>query len=106
MPQLIFLFLIFKTGACAAAPARDPRVKGFHAVRAPSLLPSQATSWQATIDSASGRTYYYHPVTRESRWRLEDASTDPQVLANMRIEAEMQELQAELRRLQVGEFCD
>ena len=41
-------------------------------------MPSSASHWKSATDPRTGRTYYYHELTRETQWRkpLELASSD------------------------------
>ena len=36
------------------------------------------TLWRSTVDPKSGRTYYYHKVTKETRWDKPDEMCDPE----------------------------
>lgn len=38
---------------------------------------SGATQWRSTVDPKSGRTYYYHKGTKETRWDKPDEMCDP-----------------------------
>ena len=39
---------------------------------------SAATQWRSTVDPKSGRTYYYHKLTKETRWDKPDEMCDPE----------------------------
>jgi WW domain len=43
-----------------------------------SKMPSDASHWKSAVDPRTGRTYYYHELTRETQWRkpMDLASND------------------------------
>ena len=59
--------------------------------------------WEAAVDPTSNRQFYYHTVTRESRWtRPDDLGAPAQQMANMNINGAINEDEDE----DVGDFGD